>query len=810
MLRNYFLTTWRTLVRQRSYALLNIVGLSVGMAVSLLIILFVFHEFSYDRFHAHAERIFKASNEMRFGERDFNSDRFSVMTAPVLKQNNAEIENFVRMAPYDRVLLWPTGSPDRRLYEDRFLFADSSFLSVFNFPLLKGNAKTALNRPFTILITPEMAAKYFGNENPVGRKLSYQTTSDFFALDANRQPSVEHLFEVTGIIEKAPSNSSIDYQFVASFSTLAMLDKNAFAWQDVGVGNYQTYFLLTDASKVGKIRGSLKQLVKAPMPEAKLTVLLEALPDLHLYGKTSSENLKYVYVFLGVALVILSLALVNYMSLTTARATQRAKEVGVRKVIGASRRQLAVQFFGESVLLCSVAFVLAWVWMQLALPVFQQLLQVKLPVRLLWQPAFLGIAAIVFLASSLLAGSYPALLLSGFAPVSVLKGGFKTDWGSARVRRVFIVFQFAVSGVLICCSLIMQRQMDFMRSKDIGLNKDRMLVIPVEGSVGRKYLNLKEEIRRTAGVTGVGASTSVPFDSKGINLMTTQLADKRLISLTYNSVDSDFLKTYGIRWHRKTPAAESFAGLAKKVLINETAAKELGYREPLGSYIPLGDKPEDKVEIVGILKDFNIESLQARINPMMIWPVQDTAGNLMQTGGYLSVRLDKKAELPGKIAQFRKMYSRYEPEKPFEYFFLDEKFNRLYQYQDRLANVLKAFTGFAILIACLGLFGLATFTAERRTKEIGIRKILGASVSQVVTLLSKDFLVLVTVAFVIATPIAWYAMNRWLQDFAYRIDISWWIFAVAGVLALLIALVTVSFQAVKAALANPVKSLRSE
>lgn len=810
MFRNYFLITFRLLIRQWGYTSLNIMGLSVGMAVGLLIMLFVFHELSYDRFHAQANRIFKASNQMRFGEQNFNSDYFSAATAPRLQQRTPEIESFVRIAPYNHVLLWPTNQPDRKQYEDKLLFADSTLLSVFSFSLVSGNARTALRKPFSLLITPAMATKYFGKENPIGKKLSYQGNSDFFTLDANTPKPTEHVFEVTGILEQPPSNSSVSYQFVASFATLATLDKKGFEWTEVSAGGYQTYFLLKNEQKASQIARLLAKMIVPPLPEAKVSVRMEALPDLHLRGYASEGNATYVYLFLGIALTILLLALINYMSLTTARATQRAKEVGVRKAMGANRLHLGIQFFGESVFICVLSFLLSFLWMQLALPTFQKTVQIELSVQLLWHPVFLGIALATFVISTLLAGSYPALVLSAFSPLSALKGGMQTPWGSVTIRRAFIVFQFAVSGALICCSLVIRQQMDFIRTKDIGLTKDQMLVIPLEGSMGKNYLSLKEEIRNTTGVVNAGTSTSVPFVTQGTNTMITELADKRTVSLYYNSVDKDFLKTYGIQWQQKTPAAEAFTGISKTAVINQRAAKELGFKSILGNYIPVGSRPKDKVEIIGIVKDYHFQSLQSTIQSVMLLPIDDTTGALIQKGGYLSVHLDKKVHLPDKIAQLRQLYEQYSPEKPFEYFFLDEKFNQLYQYQDRLAALFGGFTGFAIFIACLGLFGLATYTAERRTKEIGIRKILGASVRQIFILLSQDFVKLVAIAFVIAVPVAWYAMHQWLQGFAYKIDISWWIFVLAGILAVAIALVTVSFQAIRAATANPVKSLRSE
>ena len=805
MLRNYLKIALRNLWRNKTYSAINFLGLSVGISVSLLIMLFVFHELNFDQFHKKYQLIFKAKGEIKYGGQPIYMETFSGATAAAIKNETTEAVESVRLYAQNHVIMSRENEKKQVFYEEKFLFADPSFLSVFSFKLIEGNAETALSEPNKMLITPEMAKKYFGNQSPVGKTLVYHSNGglDYSGKKPVTIPSESYIFEITGIIEPAPSYSTIQYNFVTSFSSLAAIDKNGYTFDKPALGGYEYYFLLKNDKSVANVEKALNKLVIPAMADMKQHFTLIALKNIH-FSHTDKTN---IYIFLVISFIILLLALINYMSLTTARSAIRAKEVGIRKVVGAGRGQLVSQFFGESIVFILLSFLIALLLMQAMLPAFYDLVQVHIPLSFLWNPQFIIFVCVVLITSGLLAGSYPALLLSRFIPIDVLKGKLVSGQGVVGLRRFFIVFQFSVSIILIICSLIIQRQLDFIRKKDLGLNKEQMLVIPVSASIGKKYLSLKNELKAQTGVINVAASTSVPFNPEGTNIMFIETLDKKQISLHYTNIDEDFLKTYNIKWKEKLPEAEFFDKIQGKVILNEAAVEQMNLKNPLGKKISFSNRTP---EVAGIVRNFNFMSLQTNVPPMLMSPVKDTAGQLMIMNGYLSVQLDIKADVSQKLIDFARIYKTYEAEKPFEYFFLDETFNRLYKSEDRLANTFKIFTVFSVFIACLGLFGLVTFIAERRTKEIGIRKVFGASVADIVTLLSKEFIWLVLVSNAIAVPLAWYFMHKWIQAYPFRINLSWWIFALSGSMALLIAVLTVSFQAIKSALANPVKSLRTE
>ncbi len=804
MFRNYVVVALRHLSRNKVYSLLNVTGLATGIAVSLLILLFVQHELSYDSFHGQAERVYRVHAEFMYGGQTMHMDGLSAAVAPTMQRAHADIAAAVRMSGFfGRVLTGRPGQVQSRFYEDKWLFADSTFLSVFSFKLLSGDRRTALARPHTVLITPEMARKYFGDEDPLGKTLS------FFRNPHPYQDSVkvarEYTFTVSGIIEPPPSNSTVEYQFVASFSSLASLEQNQYNDTKLAAGSYRTYFLLRSPAAAPKVAKALEQAMP-PFMDTRPQVFLTKLTDLHLRSRTSGSSLMHVYIFFGVALLILLLALINYISLTTARATQRAREVGIRKVVGAGRGQLVRQFFGESLLMTGLAFGVALLLMALLMPAFYRLVGVTIPVGFLWQPRYLVVAGSILLLSGLIAGSYPALLLSRFLPTAVLKGRYGSGQGSAGTRRVLTVFQLTASIALIMCSIGVGQQLRLLRNKDLGLDKEQLLVISIDASMGQKGEALKTALAQQPWAMQVTASSCVPFG--GYNMLLTQTPDKQQISINYFNIDAHFISAYGIGWKLKTKAAEEFGARPNTVILNETAVVQLGLgQDPLGKKIMLGDK--DYAEVIGVVKDFHFSSVQQAIAPLALFPAPD-AGKMFAFGGNITIRVAPGADLQGGIAACKALYRKYEPGKPFEYSFLDDSFDKLYKYHDRLAGISGSFTAIAILISSLGLFGLATFTAERRTREIGIRKVLGASVAGIVALLSKDFVRLAAVAFALAAPLAWYCINHWLQDFAYKISLGWSLFALAGGAALFITLGTVVAQAVRAALANPVDSLRSE
>lgn len=790
MFINYLKIAARNIWKHKDYSFINIVGLAMGMAVSMLILMFVMHEYSYDKFHKNGERIYGVLAKIKMEGNEMQFKGFNSKLGPQLKSLTPGIQDFVRIKPaYGEVTIKNPENSSGLFNEANFMFADPSFFKVFSFKLKEGNADNILNRPYTMVISDRIAKKYFGDKDPVGKTLLYEGS---------------HLFEITAVAENPPSNSTFDFDFVASIVTIPQLSANEKAMWEHG-GAFHTYLMLNAESSVSKVE---KSIVKVGTQigdfDKDATYILEKFTSIHLGNNFSdSGNTKLIKIFAGIALLILFLALFNYMSLTTARSTLRAKEVGVRKTAGAGRIGLIKQFFTESVMVCCIAFLLSLFMVEVMRQPFYDLLNLKIDSTFLLSPSFLGVLIVVLLISAFVSGSYPALILSGFSPIDVLKGRMSSQQKGGGLRKLFMIFQFTVSITLIVCSFIVQQQLSFMQNKKLGLNKDQVLSIPVSGSIGKNYFSLKNEIAGLSGVEDVTFSQTGLF--KGYNMFFAKNeSTHKDISVTYSSVDANFIKTFGLAWQEK-PQGSSWTN-GSSIVINEVAAEELGLK---GN--PIGQKVMGR-NIAGILKNFHFTSVQNEIKSMALFIISDTT-NVMgdaQSSGILYAKMDPKSSIVDKIKSIEKIYKKYSADKPFEYYFLDDAFNETFKTEIRMSRMFTVFTAFAIFIACMGLFGLVTFTAETRTKEIGIRKVLGASVTSVVALLSKDFFKLVFISVVLAAPVAWYFMNKWLQDFSYKIEISWWIFAIAGLIAMVITLLTVSFQSIKAALMNPVKSLKTD
>lgn len=661
----------------------------------------------------------------------------------------------------------------------------------------------ALVRPMTVLLTERTAERYFGREDPVGKTITFNNKLQF---------------EVTGVLKNPPSNSTVQFDFVASLKSHPAVERLRAAFlkddevalnsQSIQLGNFQTFLRLRSPADTARILRSLPALITASGASAKgTTYIIDPLTSVHLgmnFGDTS--NSRYTTLFLSVAALTLLLAMINYMSLTTARATQRAREVGVRKVMGAARRDLAGQFYGESVLITILSFGVALGLVQLLRPLFYQLLQLDIDPAFVYSPAF-GLSALVLLIGCiLLSGSYPALLLSSFSPVNVLKGNLTTSNSASTIRRVFTVVQFTVSVGLTGCSLLIYQQVQHLQNRKLGLYKDRVLVVPMDASLTRQYSVFKHDLRQVPGVDRVASASSVLYKEGGTIYFTQSPITKKDISIHVLSVDDQFAETLQIPWKSKPDSARLAA--PNTVVLNEIAVRKMGFGDqPLGKKLSFGSGSS---EVVGVMHNFYFTDINDSNEPLALFVAKDTTSMMATNGGSLYIRIQPGADLTQTVDRVEKSYRALNAEKPFEYYFLDQTFNSIYKSEARLSTLFGAFTSFALFIACLGLFGLANFTAEQRQKEIGIRKVLGASVSSIVSLLSKDFLKLVGLAVVLATPIAWYAMHQWLQGFAYRITIAWWVFAGAGLLAVGITLLTVSFQSIKAALMDPVKALRSE
>lgn len=784
-------------MRNKIYSSINIGGLAIGLAVCMLIILYVGHEYSYDKFHKNAERICWIQGKIKMGSDSIFVPSMSYATAPMVHEAEPLVESFVRLKTDDgNTVLQNPQSPSLKFTEDKFVFADSNFFSFFSFPLSQGNRKQALQEPFTVVISKKAAEKYFGNQNPVGKTIRYNNAYNF---------------TITGIAEKAPSNSSIDFNFIASLSSLSHIaeKKNLVESQRVRLGNFTTYFLLKHPGDALALTHRLQQLNRETNKneETNESYIVTPLTTTHLnanYGDFS--NTRYIKIFPFVAALILLLALTNYMSLSTARSSTRAKEIGVRKVIGAGRNTIAMQFFVESALFTAIAFALAYTLCITFQPMFFNFLQINIDNSFFYHPYIFSSFIGLFVITVLMAATYPSLLLSAYKPVLVLYGKFNKQTSGIAVRKFSTVFQFTISVILVICGVVIGKQLFFFRHTNTGVNRDNIVMVPFAPSIGKHYAAFKKEAEA---LSAVGQTATAHYQMyKGYDMFFTNPKNSnQQVAVPVLSVDENFITLLNLKW-KILPADAQFYKKQNVAVINEAAVEKLGLNDKnINEKIEFGTK---QFEVAGVLKDFNYSSLRDKIGALSLIISSDTASKWGESGGTLFAKLKSNVNVPSAIDQIKKVYEKYDLEKPFEYYFMDEAFESMYKAEDRLAKMFDVFTVFTIIIACLGLFGLTAFAAEQRTKEIGIRKVLGASVASIVSMLSADFLKLVLIAVVIASPVAWYFMHEWLTNFAYRINISWWIFASAGLFAVLLALLTVSFQAIKAAIANPVKSLRTE
>ncbi|HEX5025079.1 MAG TPA: ABC transporter permease [Agriterribacter sp.] len=791
MFQNYFKTAWRNFVRYKVYSAINIAGLAIGLAACMLIVLYVNHESGYDSFHKNAGRIYWIQTKLKIGPESVFVPYLNYSAGPMVSKRNPSVESFLRIKNAEsNTIIQNPEEPSHKFSEAQFLFADSNFFSFFSFKLLQGNKEQVLRNPLSVVISQHAAQKYFGGENPVGKTVRYNN---------------EYNLLITGIAENAPSNSSIRYDFVASLSSILSIRELSNLVKNEK-NDFTTYFLVRQPGQIAKLENTLMQLAKERDGDAESTTRFVGtpLPKLHVASGPDSANLKYLKIFPFVAALVLLLALINYVSLSTARSSIRAREIGIRKVIGAGRKTIAMQFFAESALYTSISFVLGYILCFFSQPFLFRFLQLHIDSSFLYSSGVSLAFAGLFIVTIFIAGMYPSILLSTYKPVLVLSGTPRQGVGGAGMRKILTVFQFSIAVVFIICGIVIQKQMYLFKHKDTGVNRENILMIPFRTGVSKHYAAFKQDISVLPETQEFSVALHPLF--KGYDMMgiSPPGSDKKILIPTLD-VDQQFIPMLGLKW--KLPPTDPFFYRKKNsVILNESAIQKLG----LGQN-PVNQKV-DQFEVAGVLKDFNWSSLEHKISGLLLTVTADNDGSSLWTsnGGCLFVKINPHTNIPVLIDRMKRIYEKYDPETPFDYYFMDEAFNDLYKAEERLAEILTSFTILAIVIACLGLFGLITFMAMQRQKEIGIRKTLGASVQSIVKLLSVDFIVLVLIAVIVASPVAWYFMNKWLQDFAYRVNIGWWVFAFAGSIALMIAFVTVSFQAIKAALANPVKSLRAE
>lgn len=807
MLLNYLKIAFRSLRKRKGFTAINTIGLALGLATCMLIVFYVADELSYDCFYTHADRIYRINNDIKFGGNEKSYTTSPAPLAAVLASEYPQVEKVVRMRENGSFSI-RKGS--QNIQEMRGVYVDSTFFSVFNQQALAGDITHALTQPGTMVITESRAMKYFGKTQVVGETLLVNGTIPF---------------KVTGVIKDMPAQSHFRFDLFVSMGSLD--ESKDQAWLS---NNFQTYILLkegVDARSFEKVFAQIMKKYAGPQVQAYLhtsiaefegqgnyyRMNLTGIKDIHLKSNRAGEfssngNIQYVYIFSVIAGFILLIACVNFMNLSTARSAGRAREVGVRKVLGSPRKQLIAQFLSESLLITFIAAVLAVIIAALLLPLFNHVSGKEIHLGIQSVKWLVPALLVTVLLVGCLAGSYPAFFLSSFQPVEVLKGKISAGFKGGGLRSFLVVFQFAISVFLIIGTIVIYNQIQYIRHKDLGYNRDQVLVVHHLDNLGSRAEVLKQQVKQLPGVRNVTMTAYLPtLKNRSSSTMFRSAAmeqDKAVHSQIW-WVDEEYVSALGLQLKAGRNFSREMGLDSSAVIINESAARLMGETDPLGKelYLPRDNmlKTVKPFHIIGVIKDFNFNSLRDNITPLALFYGPDPS--------VLGIKVSSE-DAGAMLAQLKNKWNKLVPETQMVYSFMDEDFDADYRAEQRVGTISVSFTVLAILIACLGLFGLAAYAAEQRTKEIGIRKVLGADVSTIVAMLSADFIKLVAIAILIATPLAWLAMQQWLQGFAYRQHIQWWVLVLAAFAAVFIAFVTISFQSVKAALTNPVKSLKSQ
>lgn len=782
MLRNYLLTALRNIRKNKGYVFINISGLSVGMACFIFILLWVQDELSYDTFHTNTNNLYRVVDYEQYSNGE--EFRFAVNApdlAGILKQKYPEIEEVVRYTLRgERVVQYG----EKRFTEERLTFTDPSFLEIFSFPLKEGDKENVLEDPHSLVITEEIAQKYFGNDNPIGKTLRIDNNVDF---------------HVTGILKNIPSNSHLQFDFIAPFKTIKEFGYPTEGWNSYYLG---TYVLLKDNSDAVELSKKIKNLVPEYDENAIVELSLQPVKDIHLYSsdfmETGQGDIQYVYIFSLIAGFVLLTACINFMNLSTARSGKRAKEVGLRKSVGAGRRELIFQFYNESMFMSFIALILALIIVVIFMPLFNSISGKELELSIVKNFSIFMMLIATAVITGLISGSYPAFFLSAFQPVKVLSGNLSSGKRGNLFRKVLVSFQFVLTISLIIGTVVINKQLHFIRNQKLGYDKEQLISIPLKGDLGEKTDRLRNELVRNKDVVNVSAVSYLPSRVRASFIVDNwegHNPDEQFLShLLYSDYELENTLNFEMaegRYYSKEFVTDTSDG----IVINQAAVKVMGMENPIGkSY--LGRK------IIGVIKDFHFRSLHTKIGPLTV---------VFQPSNYnfLLVKV-KSTNMTTTLDDINKTWTYVAPQFPFEFDFLDANIDAEYKSDYRIEDIINSFTALIIFIACLGLLGLASYTAEQRTKEIGIRKVLGSSISSIIILLTKEFSKWILIANIIAWPVAYFAMRSWLERFAYRTDLDLWIFLSSGVIALVVAVLTVSYQAIKAALANPVKSLRVE
>lgn len=785
MFKNYFKTAWRNLWKNRFYSSINLLGLSVGLAVGLIILLWVKDELSYDRFHTDAPNIYRVIAHLGTGSSKQSWDGVPAPIGAYGKTQVPEVKETARVIDNYDYSVYQYG--DKQFKESRTAYIDPSFFTIFNFTIISGNKAKLFPDNNSILVTASTAQKYFGKENPIGKVIRADNKEDF---------------TVQGVIADFPANNTLQYDMLFSIDRFAKQYTGKDFWKSMNEdwGNYYstTFLQINPGASTTAIEKKLTRIQHTHHPDSKNTHYgLQSLSQLHLYAPDgSSSAMQMVKIFFIVAVLLLLIACINYVNLSTARSMLRAKEVSVRKVIGAAKLQLFLQFIVETLILFILATGLAIIIIYALLPFYNNLAGKNSSFRLLDAGVWTTIG-ITILGTLIASSIYPALLLSSFKPILALKGKLGMGLGNTRFRQVLVVTQFSFSVILIIGTLVIGRQMRFIRDKELGYDKSHVFTVNMR-DMEQHFEAVKAELLQQPGITGIASAnhTIVQLSSTTGDTDWEGKDPNSSFMIHPMAIDAQFIPQMKLEF----AAGHNFRGDntdSAKIILNETAVREAGIKDPIGKWFTLWDT---KAQIIGVLKDFHAASLKTKIEPIALY---------YKPASYLMYVRTSGKEVTKAVAAVEKKWKQYNAGFPFEYRFLDDTYNRLYRSDQRTGKLFNVFAGIAILISCLGLFGLATYTAQVKTREIGIRKVLGASVTAITSLLARDFVKLVLIAIMIASPIAWLAMDKWLQNFVYRTHISPALFILAGIIALIIALATVSSQAIRAALTNPVKSLKS-
>ncbi len=791
MIKNYIKIAWRSLWKNKFYSLINISGLAVGLATGILLLLWVQNELNYDKFNKDYRQIYKLSEHF-----NSNGQEMTWTSVPgplaVFAKSNPKISSTVRIASeFDQNI---SNKNRSKIFDgNKVAYVDNGFFSMFDFELLKGNKTALFPNNNSVVITKTLAEKYFGNTDVVGKTIGFK----------------KELFTITGVLQDFPENSSLNYDAIFPMGYLAKkFTQNGGngRWktidEDLGNSSFDVFVKLNPGTNPKKTGQFFSLAVKAALNgKSDVDFRLQNLADIHLIGADgNNSSLRMVQIFMLVVVLLLAIASINYVNLSTARSLIRAKEVSIRKIIGAQKQQLFFQFLVETGLLFLIATVFAIALIYLLTPVYNQISGKNLTLNIS-DPEILKGVSLAITGTLITSSIYPAILLSSFKPIQALKGRITSGVGIASLRKGLVIFQFSISVILLICTIVMGRQLNFIKNKNVGYDKSYVFSVPLTQEVADHLDAVKAELKKETSVNAVASSDTYNFsdiDAETGDLDWPEKSANTSTMITQVLADKELIPTMRIKFLK----GQNFAGTpadSSSFIVNETAVRKMGLKQPIGQQITFHNH---KGTIIGVVKDFNFKSLKEKISPLIFFTFWNNRNILyVRTTG---------AGAQQAIAAANAQYKKYAGDSPFGYHFLDQSFEAHYKTDQRAGTLFNVFAGIAIFISCLGLFGLATYTAQVKFKEIGIRKVLGASVANIVRLISGDFIKLVLISILIAVPVAWWAMHQWLESFAYQTSISWWIFALAGFLALTIALATVSFQAVKAALANPVESLRSE